>query len=226
LHLEILGIGVLMGIAFAAPPGAVTAETFRRGVRGGFGNAFGVQLGSLIGDATYAILALGGLATLAQNHTFEITLGAFGAMFLMYLAWTSFQSARGVELPVVARQPGGEAERGRDLPALHRKSSFLSGLTLSLTNPWAIAFWLSLGGGLASLGLTGASALQIALFFSSFMVGSALWALILSIAIARVRGWIRPTVLRAVSLICGLALGSFGLVAASRVIGSIFGISS
>lgn len=226
MQLEILGIGVLMGIAFAAPPGAVTAETFRRGVRGGFGNAFGVQLGSLIGDATYAILALGGLATLAQNHTFEITLGAFGAMFLMYLAWTSFQSARVVELPVVAKPLGGEGEWGREFSGLHHKDSFLSGLTLSLTNPWAIAFWLSLGGGLASLGLTGASALQIALFFSSFMVGSALWALILSIAIARVRGWIRPAVFRAVSLICGLALGSFGLVAASRVIGSIFGISS
>ncbi|HEX9076868.1 MAG TPA: LysE family transporter, partial [Anaerolineae bacterium] len=108
----------------------------------------------------------------------------------------------------------------------HRQDAFLSGLTLSLTNPWAIAFWLSLGGGLASLGLTGASALQIALFFSSFMLGSALWALILSIAIARVRVWVRPAVFRAVSIVCGLALGTFGLLAASRVIGSIFGISS
>lgn len=235
MHLEILGIGVLMGIAFAAPPGAVTAETFRRGVRGGFGNAFGVQLGSLIGDATYAILALGGLAALAQNHTFEITLGAFGAMFLMYLAWSSFQSARAVEVPVVVeslgssktlRRVNGKVEGRQNLSGLQRRGSFLSGLALSLTNPWAIAFWLSLGGGLASLGLTGDSSLQMGLFFSSFMVGSGLWALILSIAIARVRGWIRPTVFRAVSLICGLALGSFGLVAASRVIGSIFGIPS
>lgn len=226
MQVGILGIGVLMGIAFAAPPGAVTAETFRRGVRGGFAIAFGVQLGSLIGDATYAILALGGLAALAQEHTVKIALGAFGAMFLMYLAWSSFQSARVLDWPVVANYPGSGAEWGRDLTRTHRQDAFLSGLTLSLTNPWAIAFWLSLGGGLASLGLTGASALQIALFFSSFMLGSALWALILSIAIARVRVWVRPAVFRAVSIVCGLALGTFGLLAASRVIGSIFGISS
>lgn len=235
MEVGILGIGVLMGIAFAAPPGAVTAETFRRGVRGGFAIAFGVQLGSLIGDATYALLALGGLAALAQNPAFQIALGAFGAMFLMYLAWSSFQSARVVDLPVVANHPAGTKilsvanramERGQEPTRTHRQDAFLSGLTLSLTNPWAIAFWLSLGGGLASLGLTGASALQIALFFSSFMVGSALWAIILSFAIARVRGWIRPAVFRAVSIVCGLALGTFGLIAASRVIGSIFGIPS
>ncbi len=204
-----------MGLAFAAPPGAVTAETFRRGVRGGFGLALGVQMGSLIGDATYALLALGGLAALAQNPTLQVALGAFGALFLMYLAWSSFQSARAVDLSGL-----------HDATGLHRRGAFLSGLTLSLTNPWAIAFWLSLGGALASLGLTGASARQVAIFFSCFMLGSALWAFILSFAIARVRDWIRPTVFRAVSVLCGLALGAFGLMAASHVIGSIFGIPS
>jgi len=75
-----------MGIAFAAPPGAVTAETFRRGAHGGFAVALGVQLGSLVGDATYALLALAGLAALAQNPALQF---AFGALFLMYLACCS-----------------------------------------------------------------------------------------------------------------------------------------
>jgi len=92
LHFESIIPGVLMGIAFAAPPGAVTAETFRRGARGGFPVALGVQLGSLVGDATYALLALAGLAALAQNPALQFMLGAFGALFLMYLAWSSFTS--------------------------------------------------------------------------------------------------------------------------------------
>src|SRR5512142_357723 len=104
LEVGILGIGVLMGLAFAAPPGAVTAETFRRGVRGGFPLAFGVQLGSLIGDATYALLALAGLAAIAQNAALQMTLGAAGALFLLYLAWSSFTSARTTSL-------SGHAER-------------------------------------------------------------------------------------------------------------------
>ncbi len=199
-----------MGVAFAAPPGAVTAETFRRGVRGGFPLAFGVQLGSLIGDATYALLAFAGLAVVAQNAFLQIALGAVGAMFLLYLAWTSFQSAV-IPVPVVEKSELGAERRG----------AFLSGLALSLTNPWAIAFWLSLGGALVSMGLVTASARQIALFFASFMLGSGLWALFLSFAIARVRRWIRPMLFRIVSTSCGLALGAFGLLAASRVISLI-----
>ncbi len=212
MHIEIAFIGILMGIAFAAPPGAVTAETFRRGVRGGFPLAFGVQLGSLIGDATYALLAFAGLAAVAQNSFLQAMLGAFGAMFLLNLAWTSFQNAL---TPVTIV---GNGELGAE-----RRGAFLSGLALSLTNPWAIAFWLSLGGALVSIGLTNTSARQIAFFFASFMLGSAAWAIFLSFAIARVRRWIRPVVFRVVSITCGVALGSFGLFAASRALFSIVG---
>jgi chemosensory pili system protein ChpE len=215
LHPEILTVGMLMGVAFAAPPGAVTAETFRRGVRGGFALAFGVQLGSLVGDAIYALLALAGLAALAQDPTLELALGAAGAMFLMYLAWSSFQSAR---VPMTFSS-GGEI-------ALEWKSAFLSGLAISLTNPWAIAFWLSLGGVLATLGVVSASGSEVAVFFASFMLGSALWALVLSLAIARIRRWIRPVIFRAVSIACGVALGAFGLVAASRILFLIVGVAS
>lgn len=205
---------MLMGLAFAAPPGAVTAETLRRGVRGGFPLAFGVQLGSLIGDATYALLALAGLAAIAQNVALQMTLGAAGALFLLYLAWASFRSARTAD-------PSIQARSAVYLPASgsgRKRLAFLSGMTLSLTNPWAIIFWLSLGGALASLGLTDPSSEQVAFFFASFMLGSVVWAFVLSLAIARVRRWISPLVFRLVSIACGLALGSFGVLAASRIV--------
>ncbi len=201
-----------MGVAFAAPPGAVTAETFRRGVRGGFPLAFGVQLGSLIGDATYALLAFAGLAAIAQNSFLQVALSAVGAMFLLYLAWACFQSAA-APVSIVAKSELGAERRG----------AFLSGLALSLTNPWAIAFWLSLGGALVSFGLNNASARQIGFFFASFMLGSAGWAIFLSFAIARVRRWIRPVLFQVVSIACGLALGGFGLFAASRVVSLVIG---
>ncbi len=205
--------GIVMGVAFAAPPGAVTAETFRRGVRGGFPLAFGVQLGSLIGDATYALIALIGLAALAQNPTLEVALGAFGAIFLMYLACMSFAGARA---PTTAVLP--------DKPVAERRGAFLSGLALSLANPWAVAFWLSLGGALVSVGVSPAAYDQTAFFFGSFVLGSALWAFILSIAIGKARRWMRPEFAQAVSIACGIALGSFGLIAASRVVYSLFGL--
>lgn len=202
-----------MGIAFAAPPGAVTAETLRRGVRGGFALAMGVQLGSLIGDAAYAVLAIAGLAALAQNSSLQLALGVLGAGFLLYLAWTSFATAR-LSMPIASIRPARAEGQG----------AFLSGLALSLTNPWAIAFWLSLGGATASLGLARGSSLYLALFFASFMVGSAIWACILSFAIARVRRWVRPVFFRLISITCGLMLGALGLGVAARVAFQILGI--
>lgn len=209
----IIAIGTVMGLAFAAPPGVVTAETFRRGVRGGFSVALGVQLGSLVGDATYAALALLGLAVMAQAQPMQSALGVLGALFLIYLAWTSFTAARRTAI-ITADGRIGSARRG----------AFLAGLVLSLTNPWAIAFWLSLGGALGSMGVATASPRETAAFFASFMVGSALWALLLSLGIARVRAWIGPRLFRLVSVACGMALGAFGLASFARVITSVLGI--
>jgi chemosensory pili system protein ChpE len=216
LHFEIIVPAILMGIAFAAPPGAVTAETFRRGARGGFALALGVQLGSLVGDVTYALLALAGLAALAQNSTLQFALGAFGALFLMYLAWSSFTSPL---TPAPLPSPDELLRRGeRGLGERGEVAAFLSGMAISLANPWAIAFWLSLGGVLASLGVVGASTPQIAVFFASFMFGVILWSLALAVIVGHLRGLMRPAIFRVVSIVCGVALGGFGVLAASRVV--------
>ena len=218
MHFEIIVPGILMGVAFAAPPGAVTAETFRRGARGGFALALRVQLGSLIGDATYALLALAGLAALAQNPGLQFVLGSFGALFLLYLAWSSFQSAFA---PVAMISEG--TPFGGGLANDERRSAFLSGMGISLANPWAIAFWLSLGGALASLGVAVAGPFAIAFFFASFMLGAALWSFALAVFVGRMHSLMRPAFFRVVSIVCAVALGGFGAMAASRVVFSIFG---
>jgi chemosensory pili system protein ChpE len=218
LHFEIIVPGILMGLAFAAPPGAVTAETFRRGARGGFALALGVQLGSLVGDATYALLALGGLAALAQNPAFQFALGALGALFLLYLAWSTFHSALA---------PGGltfsGAQSSSTMLSGERRSAFLSGMGISLANPWAIAFWLSIGGALASLGVAVAGPFAIAFFFASFMLGAAIWSFALAVLVGRVHGLMRPAIFRGVSIACAVALGGFGVAAAGRLVFSIVG---
>jgi chemosensory pili system protein ChpE len=218
LHFEIIVPGILMGLAFAAPPGAVTAETFRRGARGGFALALGVQLGSLVGDATYALLALAGLAALAQNPAFQFALGAFGALFLLYLAGSSFYSA-------LAPAPNtlGVSRGAGVLPNGERRSAFLSGMGISLANPWAIAFWLSLGGALASLGIAAAGPFATAFFFASFMLGAATWSFALAVFVGRMHGLMRPGIFRVVSIVCAVALGGFGIVAASRLVFSVIG---
>jgi len=68
-----------LGIAFCAPPGAITAEALRRGLARGFRPALLLELGSLIGDAAWAALALAGAAIVVQNRAIQIVLGAAGS---------------------------------------------------------------------------------------------------------------------------------------------------
>ena len=58
---------MLLGFVFNAAPGAVFSETLRRGLRDGYKPALLVQIGSLVGDATWAALGLTGLALLLED---------------------------------------------------------------------------------------------------------------------------------------------------------------
>ncbi len=200
-------LGMTLGLAFAAPPGVVTAETLRRGLRGGFGHALSVQVGSLIGDASYALLALAGLAAFLQAPLAQALVGAFGALFMLYLAWQSFQTPSAVS--VVA---AGEGDY---------RQAFVSGMLLSLTNPWAIAFWVSLGSSFVALGLQATS--DVPWVLASFMLGSLLWSFILAGLVERGRRWLSPVLFRWLSMACGALLTVFAVSVAARVFTALFG---
>ena len=175
-------IAFALGIAFAAPPGIVTAESIRRGLAGGFWQAALVGFGSLIGDAVYAILALTGLAGLFQYVVARRIVAVAGAGVLLYLAWSALRSD---SLP--------EAK-----PSTTR-GAFAAGALLSLTNPFAITFWLGFGGALLTAGVQDPSR-RMGPLLEVFLGASALWVFILSGLIAAGRKFVSPTFFRAVSI--------------------------
>ena len=84
----------ILAIAFCAPPGVITAETVRRGAARGFIPALFVQFGSLVGDTTWAIIALTGLAFIVQKDMAKIVLSLIGILLMLKLAWDAIQDAR------------------------------------------------------------------------------------------------------------------------------------
>ncbi len=210
--LSLITFGIFMGIAFAAPPGIVTAETFRRGVSRGFPAALSVQLGSLIGDATYCLLALAGVAVLVQNPITQRALGIVSVCFLMYLSITGIMSE--LRAPNAERAPQTERCGER---SLSRRNSFFTGMFLSLTNPWAISFWLSLGGTLASYGAMESNN-TMALFFMSFFGACLVYAFAMAFLIGVTRKAIPPTLGKWISIACSVVIGVLGVGVAIQVI--------
>jgi len=186
-----------LGIAFCAPPGIITAEAIRRGLARGFRPALLVELGSLIGDATWAIITLAGAAFVVQNLLARLALGVVGTLFLLHLAWSAIWSAKqGVVL-----QSKNATGRG----------DFATGAVLSLGNPFAIAFWLGVGSSTITTHVPNPQWIHFAIFFCAFMLGGLSWCFFLAGLITWGRRFMNPTFFRGVNLLCGLFLGYFGL---------------
>lgn len=185
-----------LGVVFCAPPGAVMAEALRRGVHRGFAGALLTELGSLVGDATWAALALSGVAYLTAYRPAATVLGGLGAVLLFTLAWRALRDARAGVVPAAP----GAASRG----------DFAAGAALSLSNPQNITFWLGVGGGaVAALGSNRHHALLV--FLAGFMLACVVWCFFMAGMIAWGRRFLSLRFYRWTNAACGAAMAYFGV---------------
>lgn len=182
----------LLGIAYCAPPGAVTAETIRRGARGGFRAALLVQGGSILGDLLWAAVALLGAAFLVQNALARIVLGALGAALMVYLAGSALREARRGGMP----RAQGDARMG----------DFRTGALLATGNPFAVPFWLGLGGGTVAQLNGQPNVLDLTVFFGAFVLATLMWALGMSLLVAFGQRFVSAMLFRVVNIACGTFL--------------------
>ena len=106
--LTLLITAFVLGLVFNATPGPVFAETVRQGVRGGFRSALAVQLGSLVGDALWAVVGLIGVGLLLRLESLRMPTGIASVIYLSWLAWNAWQASRGevaVNVEVPPRAP-------------------------------------------------------------------------------------------------------------------------
>ena len=162
---------ILLGLVFNAAPGAVFAETVRQGARGGFRPALAVQIGSLVGDATWAVLGLLGIGLLLQLDWLRWPVGIAGVIYLLWLARDSWRDANRVF------RVDQTASSQRALRA---------GVMLSLTNPQNVAYWAALGSAMGAVGIANPEPTHYATFFAGFMTSSLLWSFICAGIVERV----------------------------------------
>lgn len=161
---------LILGISYCAPPGVVTAEAIRRGLARGFWPALWVELGSLIGDFIWAILALLGFVIIVQRANLRLLIGSLGVGLLFYLAISAFTDAKQGDLP--------QGKNGGN------QNAFITGALLSLSNPFAIAFWLGVGGTSLTTYIVKPQLIHYTVFLAFFMLGALGWSLTIASVIA------------------------------------------
>lgn len=200
VDLGLLLAAMAVGVSLCATPGACTARALQRGLEGGFRPALCVELGSLLGDASWPALALTGLAVLLRNALVRVPLGVAGVLLLLHLAYGSVRSAIRPTPAVVVGQvatarPGTAA---RDLAI---------GAGISLGNPLNLATWLGVGAGLlwGSHGTT-RGPLASATVFAGFMVVCVAWSFLMAAAASTLRRLAAPRLFRGLSGLSALTL--------------------
>ncbi len=171
-YLGLFAMAFGLGMLFNAAPGAVFAETIRRSLDGGYRPALAVQVGSLVGDAAWAILGLAGIGILLQSETLKVPVGIGGALYLGWLAYDSWRDS--------AATPPEPGEATSDATS----GALRSGVILSLSNPQNVAYWAALGSAFGALGVTDPDRLDYTLFFAGFMASSILWCFVCAFGVS------------------------------------------
>lgn len=167
--------GFLLGWSVAWPPGPISAEMVRRGLERGFLPAWALGLGACSGDFLWAVAVSLGAGALVDVPGVRPVLGVVSVGLLLFLAWTF---GRGAWVAWrVSRTPGAHSAA---VPARRFDSTrggFVLGLTMALTSPWNIAFWLGVIGSQAgSEPLRLAASLMLA---AAVVFGAASWSFVL-----------------------------------------------
>ena len=182
----------ILGLLFNAAPGVVFTETIKRGITGGFFPALYVQIGSLAGDAIWAILGLLGVGILLNIDIFKFPLSIIGIIYLIYLAYDSFVSSNiKYEKIVVSKSM--------------KNSALKSGIFLSITNPQNIAYWAALGSSFGALGIAEPQTSHYFIFFFGFISSSILWCFVCALAVEKIFKYTNSIIKKYIFRICTIA---------------------
>ncbi len=162
---------LLIGLSIAAPVGPIGLLTIQRSLEHGPRAGLATGLGAAAADAVYGAIGAYGVSWLVDALVAaRVPLALFGGAFLLWMAWQLLRAPVAERAAVAA-------------PARNGWQYFASTFVLTLSNPATIFSFIAIFGSMA--GRAGSS--SPALMVLGVLIGSALWWLMLSSAVGRLR---------------------------------------
>jgi len=197
-----------LSVAFCAPPGAVTIEALRRGVRG-CRPLLLFELGAFIGGTAWAGLSLAGAAVLGELPFVRLLLATGGTLLMLRMAVHAVADTRRHVLPEAARSTSS--------------GDFGAGALLALANPFAIVFWLSTASELHPRGAGELDVIHKAVVLAGFVLGSLAYRVALVAMIGWGRRFLSAATFRYLNLTSAALLVYFSLRLATSTVALLGG---
>ena len=195
-------VGALIGLASAAPVGPVNLLVIQRTLTAHTAGALLLGAGGAVGDSLFAAAAAFGVSAVTRllaDHALVIRIG--GGLIMLAFAvviWRSAPKLRG----------------GDDQVSALRMA--LATLTLTLTNPATILFFIGAFGAVGFTGIghdTPEHLVNAAMIVAGTFTGSMLWWLAVTSVARRLRGRINDGHLAKLNKGTAIALGAFAVAA-------------
>lgn len=174
--------GILLGLGVAIPIGPLNILIMNYSLSS-FGRGFALGMGAMSADILYFVLLSLGVLVVFDNPWIFKSIALFGAIFLLYMAWTCYKNASKMLAKISC------AERGESLLAC-----YLKGLGLNSINPFIVGFWLSLSSVVASSANWMIAALGVLLALFAWVLGlsivTSLARRIISAKVARIFSYV------------------------------------
>ena len=181
-------------------PGPVWMALVARTLSGGFGSAWPLALGVVIGDILWPIIAILGLSWVAMQYDGLLDLLKYVATLIFFVLGFSLIS-----------NPGRAVNSDNRLTRPGQLAGFIAGVAIILSNPKAILFYIGVLPGFFDLSRV--TLLDIVAICAISAVLPFLGNLTLSIMVDRVRHLLSsPATLRKVNTISGILLILVGVI--------------
>jgi threonine/homoserine/homoserine lactone efflux protein len=186
---------LLIGLSIAAPVGPIGLLTIQRTLQLGPAAGLATGLGAAVADAAYGAVGAYGVSAMINALTAaRLPLAVGGGVFLLWMAWSIWRA------PVAER--AAQVSAGTDL-----LRCFAGTFVLTLSNPATILSFIAVFGVMAGRAAVTSPAVMVV----GVLVGSALWWLLLSTVVGRLRERFDTRWRRRVNVMSALVLGGFAL---------------
>lgn len=191
---------LIVGYSGALVPGPVLAVTVHETTRKGFRAGFSVPIGHSVIELLLVVLLTFGLAEVLSLKAVTGAVGLFGGSFLLWMAYRMLRRAVKDRVSFKVTSEGSH----------FHTSSMVSGIYSSVSNPYWLLWWASVGAGflLRSLefGLLGITA-----FYVGHILSDITWYGMVAFLIGKGRMVLSGSRYRALLVLCGLPLILFGI---------------
>ena len=205
----IFGTSFLVSLTGALSPGPLTTLAVREGVQKGFWAGPALAAGHGAVELALVIGLALGLNQLLEREAVTAAIALAGGLFLLWLGLQVIRLAPGQELHI------GHDNPSRDRPAKTPSSRggaaalMLAGLAASVSNPFWVAWWATIGTAYIVEALEQGAA-GVASFYSAHFLTDLAWLSLIAFVLASGRRLISRGAYQAILVACGLFLLGLG----------------